>query len=106
MVRGIETFKTYFNDYADKYIIIGGTALDMLTNEAGLTPRATQDIDMILVVEALDRSFVEAFWEFVKDGNYEQKQKRKEKRQYYRFVKPENKEYQSSWSCLPKHPTS
>jgi len=104
MVRGIETFRTYFKDYADKYIIIGGTALDMLTNEAGLTPRATQDIDMVLVVEALDRSFLEAFWEFVKDGNYEQKQKGKEKLQYYRFVKPENKEYPKQLELFAKTP--
>jgi hypothetical protein len=30
MVRGIEKFKEYFTDYADNYIIIGGTACDIL----------------------------------------------------------------------------
>ena len=33
MVRGINTFTAYFKDYADKYIIIGGTALDILTED-------------------------------------------------------------------------
>lgn len=104
MVRGIETFKSWFKDFSDKYIIIGGTALDMLTEEAGLTPRATQDIDMILVVEALDKSFVEAFWEFVKKGNYRQQQKGAEKRQYYRFVHPEDREYPKQIELFAKTP--
>ena len=36
----------------DNYVIIGGTACDIIIEDAGLTTRVTKDIDMILVVEA------------------------------------------------------
>ncbi|OFY86681.1 MAG: hypothetical protein A3F72_15705 [Bacteroidetes bacterium RIFCSPLOWO2_12_FULL_35_15] len=93
MVRGLDKFKEYFNDYPDNYVIIGGTACDIIIDEAGFTPRATKDIDIILVVEALSAEFVRQFWKFIKDGNYERKEKSDDDRRYYRFTKPENKEF-------------
>lgn len=35
MVKGIETFKEYFKDHTDKYVIIGGTAWDMIISQDG-----------------------------------------------------------------------
>ena len=93
MVRGLDKFKEYFNGYPDNYVIIGGTACDIIIDEAGFTPRATKDIDIILVVEALSAEFVRQFWKFIKDGNYERKEKSDDDRRYYRFTKPENKEF-------------
>lgn len=90
MVRGLDIFKSYFKNYPYNYIIIGGTACDVLIGQEGLNPRATKDIDIILIVEAIEPSFVKQFWEFIKDGNYEGKQKDEEGRKYYRFIKPEN----------------
>jgi len=55
MVAGIDIFREYFEDFKDNYIIIGGTAGDLIISEADLTPRATKDIDLILVIEALNR---------------------------------------------------
>ena len=52
MVKGIEQFKAYFAAFPDNYIIIGGTACDMIIENEGLVARATKDIDIILVVEA------------------------------------------------------
>ncbi|MCW3785495.1 hypothetical protein [Plebeiibacterium sediminum] len=104
MVRGIDTFKEYFKDHADKYIIIGGTALDIQMEDAGFTPRATKDIDIILIVEALDKEFVTAFWEFIKEGNYEQKEKGGDKRQYYRFIKPEKDNFPYQIELFSKNP--
>jgi len=93
MVKGVKKFKEFFAGHEDKYIIIGGTACDIQIEDAGLIPRATQDIDLILIVEALDKAFVEQFWEFVKAGNYEKNEKEEAERKYYRFVKPENNEF-------------
>ena len=93
MVIGIDKFREYFKDFADSYIIIGGTACDIILDDAGLTPRATKDIDIILVVEALKPEFVKQFWAFIKEGNYEQKEKSHDERKYYRFLKPANKEF-------------
>lgn len=93
MVRGLDIFKKFFEQYSDRYVIIGGTACDIILNEAGFTPRATKDIDIILIIEALDASFVKQFWDFVHEGKYEVREKSELERQYYRFMKPENKEF-------------
>jgi hypothetical protein len=93
MVNGLDKFKQYFQAYPNNYVIIGGTACDILMEEAGFTPRATKDIDLILIVEALTSEFVEKFWEFIKAGNYERQEKSADERKYYRFLKPENKEF-------------
>jgi hypothetical protein len=90
MVKGLDIFKERFEAYPDNYVIIGGTACDMIIGQAGLTPRATKDIDMILVVEALTPEFVEQFWEFIKEGNYKRREKGEVERKYYRFLKPED----------------
>jgi hypothetical protein len=88
MVKGLDKFKEYFKDFPGCYVIIGGTACDIIIGTAGLKPRATKDIDIILIVEALTPAFVRHFWEFIKDGNYENREKSTEKRIYYRFLKP------------------
>lgn len=36
MVRGLDTFREYFMDYAENYLIIGGTACSELIEEDGL----------------------------------------------------------------------
>ena len=56
MVIGLDVFKKYFEAYPDNYVIIGGTACDLIIDDAGFVPRATKDIDIILVVEALVRT--------------------------------------------------
>jgi len=93
MVRGLDKFKEYFEQYPGNYVIIGGTACDIIIGEAGLTHRATKDIDIILLVEALSVDFVKQFWKFIQDGNYEQNEKSADERKYYRFTKPENKAF-------------
>ncbi|HEX2969068.1 MAG TPA: hypothetical protein VHO46_08160 [Bacteroidales bacterium] len=75
MVRGIDKFKEYFSQYSDQYIIIGGTACDIIIEEAGFIPRATKDFDIILVVEALNTDFIKQFWKFIQDGDYEGREK-------------------------------
>jgi hypothetical protein len=93
MVRGLEIFRQHFKDFTDNYIIIGGTACDIIIDNIGLTPRATKDIDIILVIEALSPEFVAHFWEFVKQGNYDVREKSEEDRKYYRFQKPQEEEF-------------
>ncbi len=90
MVRGLDVFKKYFAAFPDNYVVIGGTACDVIIEGADLIPRATKDIDIILVVEALTATFVTQFWQFIQDGKYERQEKSEDGRQYYRFMKPED----------------
>ncbi|HMT71290.1 MAG TPA: hypothetical protein PKA77_09850 [Chitinophagaceae bacterium] len=93
MVRGLDIFKKYFEQYPNNYVIIGGTACDIIIDEAGFVPRATKDIDIILVVEALNSAFVKQFWQFINDGQYQQREKSNDEREYYRFIKPANTDF-------------
>lgn len=88
MVKGINKFKNFFRAHTDNYIIIGGTACDMIIDAAGLTPRVTHDIDIILIVEALSPEFVAQFWAFVKEAGYKKAEKNEDDRKYYRFKEP------------------
>ena len=49
MVKGLDTFKKYFKDYSGNYVIIGGTACDIIIDDAGFEARATKDIDIIYI---------------------------------------------------------
>ena len=104
MVRGLDKFKEYFKEYPGNYVIIGGTACDMIIGDAGLIPRATKDIDIILVVEALSKEFVKQFWKFIQDGNYERKEKSADERKYYRFMKPANTEFPYQIELFSRNP--
>lgn len=92
MVRGIDTFKEFFKGFEDNYVIIGGTACEIHEDLYAQVPRATKDIDIILVVEALSAEFVAKFWEFIKKGNYDQRNKGvnenvEPNHEYFRFMK-------------------
>lgn len=104
MVRGLDIFKKYFEAYPNNYIIIGGTACDMIIDDAGFVPRATKDIDIILVVEALNPDFVKQFWKFIKDGNYGITEKSADERNFYRFMKPENIEFPFQIELFARNP--
>ena len=93
MVAGIETFREWFHGYENQYAIIGGTACDLLMSEEGMDFRATKDIDLVLIVEAITPEFGKRFWEFVKSAGYEHCNKSTGRPQFYRFSQPANREY-------------
>lgn len=93
MVRGLDTFREYFRGFENQYVLIGGAACDILfANNEGQF-RATRDLDMVLIVEALTPEFGEKFWEFVEAGQYRNKATSAGKPQFYRFAKPEKEAY-------------
>ena len=70
MVTGLDKFREAFLKYADNYVIIGGTACDIVLRDTDMKPRATSDIDMIVIVENMTPEFAAAFWKFIRDGKY------------------------------------
>jgi len=104
MVKGLENFTEFFKDYKTNYVLIGGAACDILINDAGLNFRATKDLDIILIVEALSKDFISRFWDFIKQGAYEQKQKSTGERKYYRFLKPQHKEFPAQIELFARKP--
>lgn len=89
-MRGIDKFRESFVGREDEYVLIGGGACDLLFGEAGQDFRATKDLDLVLLVEALTPEFGRVFWDFVREGGYENRQKSSGKPQFYRFSKPKD----------------
>ena len=70
MVRGLDTFATFFAGEEWRFVLIGGVATQLVLAEAGLPVRATRDLDIVLCVEALDAAFGEKLWAFIRAGGY------------------------------------
>ena len=67
MVNGIVKFKEAFQGFENQYVIIGGTACDLIMENEELPFRATKDIDIVLIIEAVTAEFGRRFWEYVKE---------------------------------------
>ena len=93
MVRGIKKFQEHFSEYHDSYVIIGGAACDEWFSSQGMHFRATKDIDMIIILEAVTADFYLCFREFVKLGGYRSIQKSTGDKNYYRFTSPTKADY-------------
>lgn len=94
MVVGLDRFRAHFSDYTDRYVLIGGVASELALSEIGLEFRATKDLDVVLIVEALDVAFAKMLWEFIKMGGYRECQKSEgSKPRLYRFMHPTDRSF-------------
>ena len=104
MVRGIESFRQWFQGYEEQYAIIGGTACDLLMTDEGMNFRATKDIDLVLIIEAVDTAFGYRFWEYVTAAGYEHRNRSTGEPQFYRFTNPKSKEYPTMIELFTRKP--
>ena len=104
MVTGLEIFRDYFANHKNAYILIGGTACDLVMDDFGIEFRATKDLDIVLSMEVLDESFGEVFWKFVKSGGYEVREQDTTQRCFYRFRSPSNKAYPAELELFSRVP--
>jgi hypothetical protein len=104
MVRGIESFREWFKGYEEQYTIIGGTACDLLMTDSGLDFRATKDLDLVLIVEAVDARFAIRFWEYVVAADYEHRDKSTGTPQFYRFTNPKSPNYPTMIELFTRRP--
>ncbi|WP_137162194.1 hypothetical protein [Pseudomonas asiatica] len=92
-VKGLDVFGKHFRDFRDRYVLIGGVASALAMEDAGESFRATKDLDIVLVIEALDSIFVSRFWEFIHAGGYEIRQRGGDRPVFYRFQNPTDETY-------------
>lgn len=92
-IIAIDSFKQYFKGFENQYVIIGGTACELLMSDQELDFRATKDIDMVLIVETLSKEFGEIFWKYVQDAGYQHINKSTGKAEFYRFSNPKSPNY-------------
>ena len=104
MVTGLDGFKQWFKGNEEQYAIIGGTACAILMTEEGLDFRATKDIDLVLIIEAVDANFGKKFWEYVKQAGYEHRSKSSGLPQFYRFSHPISNKYPAMIELFTRKP--
>ena len=104
MVTGIDSFKEWFKESEEQYAIIGGTACDILMAEEGLDFRATKDIDLVLIIEAVDANLGKKVWEYVKQAGYEHCNKSSGVPQFYRFSHPITNQYPAMIELFTRKP--
>ncbi len=104
MVKGIDFFKDYFSEFANEFVLIGGTACDIMMENAGLDFRATKDLDIVLCVEALSMDFVVRFKQFIKAGGYAVSEREDQSKCFYRFIKPSSKDFPQILEFFSKSP--
>lgn len=107
-MEGLEKFREAFAEFPDNYVVIGGTACDIAMTGTAVRPRATHDIDMIVIAENITEAFGERFWQFVREAGY-RPEKRKHiegeppKYELYRFVDGKDG-YPEMIELLSRHP--
>lgn len=73
-------------------------------SEKNLDFRATKDIDVVLIIEALSKEFAKVFWKYVSEAQYEHIHKGTGKTEFYRFYKPKSSEYPMMIELFSKSP--
>jgi hypothetical protein len=104
MIPGLDLFREHFAEYKKTFVLIGGAACHEWLAAQGLPFRSTKDMDMVLIVEALNVAFANRLWEFIEAGKYEVRQKAEDGRQLYRFVKPQDKRYPAMIEIFSRKP--
>lgn len=104
MVRGLNVFRERFAGFQDRYVLIGGAAVEVAMDAAALQFRVTKDLDIVLHVESLDAEFARAFWAFVADGGYEFREKSTGKPTLYRFSKPSDESFPHMIELFARRP--
>ena len=105
MVRGLNIFRERFRGFENRYVLIGGAAVEVAMDAAALQFRVTKDLDIVLHAESLDAVFASAFWAFVIDGGYEFKEKSTGKPTLYRFSKPSDESFPYMLELFSRRPT-
>lgn len=108
-MKGIDKIRQYLGEHKGNYVIIGGTACNLNLEEAHLQGRATKDVDMIVVCEAITPEYLRSFWDFIKAGGYSAWQVKSEEeshRCFYRFIDPKDNDFPKYIELFSRKPDS
>jgi len=103
IIARMRSFKEWFADYGDNFVIIGGAACSLIMSEEEVEFRPTKDIDVVLLVEALNPEFGRRLWDYVPNAGYEHRQQSTGKPQFYRFYAPKSGDYPEMIELFSRH---
>lgn len=103
-VEGVDAFKKAMRGFKGSYVLIGGSACDLLMEQQGERFRATKDLDVVIITNEADNAFARAFWGFVKAGGYSPWKRHDGGMRFYRFVNPSTAGYPPMIELFARHP--
>lgn len=107
-VRGIERFANAMSSCKGGYVLIGGGACSVLFDSEGDSFRATEDLDVVVIVDGEGVEFAAALWAFIKAAGYEVGKVGDGKCTYYRFCLPKGSrralDYPGQIELFARHP--
>ena len=107
-VRGIERFADAMSGCKGGYVLIGGGACSVLFDNEGDSFRATEDLDVVVIVDGKGVEFATALWAFIKAAGYETGKVGDGRCTYYRFCLPEGSrqvlDYPGQIELFARHP--
>ena len=66
MVKGIDIFQEYFNEYTDQYVLIGGAACSVSFEEQDINfGRTTKELNNVQIQEPQTKEYRERFWKII-----------------------------------------
>jgi hypothetical protein len=89
--HGFDHFCDYFKGLEANFVLIGGGAAAILMDEEGLEFRTTKDVDLVVLTRS--QELAERILAYVKDGGYKTREATEKQPKYYRFQKPDNKDF-------------
>lgn len=104
MVTGLDRFREHFREYTDQFVLIGGSACDLVMMDVGQRFRATKDLDIVLLMEKLTPDFGRVIWEFIRLGGYTARERDTGGKQYYRFSKPTDADFPAMLELFSQSP--
>lgn len=105
MVKGIDIFRERFRDYPKSLVLIGGAACDEWFSRLGMSFRATRDLDIVLILEAVNADFVATMRAFVDEGGYEIRERSEGGPPVlYRFSKPTDERFPAMLEIFSRLP--
>jgi hypothetical protein len=105
MVKGIDIFRERFRDYPDSLVLIGGAACDEWFSRLGMNFRATRDLDIVLILEAVNEDFVATMRAFIAEGGYEIRERSEGGPPVlYRFSKPTDERFPAMLEIFSRLP--
>jgi len=103
IIARMQSFKEWFRGYEDNFVVIGGAACSLIMSEEEADFRLTKDVDVVLLIEALNAAFGRRFWDYVIDAGYKHCQKSTGKPQFYRFYEPRSQGYPEMIELFSRH---
>ncbi len=105
MVKGLDIFRDRFSEFEGSFILIGGAACDLWFGQLSQPFRATQDLDLVLLIEVISPEFVKAMRGFITEGGYQSRQRTNGSPELYRFANPANDSFPAEIELFSRNPT-